>query len=151
MFFLLLSFAFHSISHSLPLTHPTYISNQVYLCKDSFWKWVPQWHWMAYLSGLALFSPAGVCQPAQITWLHLPPGCSPGKTEFKALNIRTIWNLKGDVLWASDFPVGESWLWVLPGAWRAVGEHPPILARGPSSHRLPAAGGWRVPLDVATT
>lgn len=116
----------------LPSPHPTYISNQVYLCKDSFWKWFPQWHRMAYLSGLALFSPAGVCQPAQITWLHLPPGCSPGNTEFKALDFRAIWNLRGDVLWAPDFPVGEGRLWVLPGAWRAMDEYPPILAWAPT-------------------
>lgn len=82
---------------------------------------------MAYLSGVAFFSPAGVCQPAQITWLHLPPGHSPGNTEPKALGFRAILNLRGDVLQVPDFLVGEIRLRVLSEAQRVMGKQHPIL------------------------
>lgn len=96
---------------------------------------------MAYLSRLAFFSPAGVCQPAQITWLHLPPGYSPGNVECQALILSAVGNLRDDALQHPIFWL-EKLEQILCGAWRAVWVTPSCSGiEHPISHRLSAAEG----------
>lgn len=111
------------LSHSwLPFHFPFFLhpnpslnnSIQVYLCKESVWKWLPQWRRMAHLSGLALLPPAGVWRPAFVTWLHLPPGFSPGNSEPENLRFHLV-KLKAERWWCytpqSQREEGGSW-WV---------------------------------------